>query len=558
MRRDLLTKIGKMEKAVFEGRAGLGDLMKSPGEPGNILDNLRRIAGQAASGDPIDRQKLNAVTRLFQDTVQGKALSADHLPQPESWSDTASQYMTGQWEKLKELSTLTDAGGHMSWTSLGERVALGVLTGGASEAVFIPAEALAATRNYVAAGGDSTAVGAGLAMVTAVVNLVGGEVISRGAKALPAVAQVGKDLAGEGAEAVLKAAANGNSLAQAAVDAAQGARGLAGQAADAGGALFDSFGRPVANRASGLYDTYGKPLVSQFQQLHDTLSKTEVVRLPWEKPPAVDPGRIARPPVDTPARDIQFVHDPAADISEHLAGMPGESQVKIQEITESHNVLIDTRPGNTMTARRLEEGCLPKGPDIHNKTVNPDDILLGAPANAEGLVGHFKPELPANFDSLPHAQQERLVDRFQQRWSEYANNNGSLRGNPRFEVRDGVVCNAATGKPYTGDIDVMSIRDAKTGKLVSAERANQVMSDLVDAGCGVEHNPQANWDYGGQSTAPPADQPWLKSQYQQSQQIDQAIMSKHQVGSSNRQPLVTFSPDAKPFGTYLVGGMLQR
>jgi hypothetical protein len=133
-------------------------------------------------------------------------------------------------------------------------------------------------------------------------------------------------------------------------------------------------------------------------------------------------------------------------------------------------------------------------------------------------------------------------------------------------VHDGVVHDMKTGLPYTGDHDVLEIRDAFSGKplpryvlredgsimydwngrpLLNPER-ERIIRELNSAG--VEHGAHLDWEYShlsktGTGTA--------KSEYDIAQGIDKGVLSRHTQDGG--EPLITYSPDGPPVGSWFVG-----
>ncbi len=560
-RQHIIDRVNHMERNVFDGKYGLDEFLGRDGGPGDMMANLRDIANQATGRGPIDMNKFDAITKLYTNTISGRSMPESQMPTPDGFMDNV---VNGGIETVKQLSTVRGPDGKFSKLSLAGRIGADILTLGYAETVFIPAESLNVAKEYVDAGGDSALVGGLMAAGTAAVNLAGGELISRGIKAAPAIAKVGGELGDELVEGVVNSARSGNSTAQTVVNTAT----RAGQF------------------VKGAYDAYGRPIVNGVKDVIDEVN-VDLGRAPWEKPPG--PGRVARPDVtnaDANCRNADFINDPSVNIGRELDGIPPQTRSGIQQVADEHGVIIDMRPGDPKVVQRINEGCHPKGPDIHNKTINADDIRLGADPNSERLVGHFKPKLPDDVNHLLDryvardptlTRQEidgltRVVDRYQQRWSEFVGNHGSISRNGKFEIRNGVIHNSRTGRAYTGDNDPMSVRDAVTGRLASAEKTNAVMNDLVGRNVGVEHNAHMNWNYRGQPAHPTGPQvdisgassnrgaiqgQWRQNVTQQNAGIDQRIIGSHQIGRRNATPLVSFRPGAKPTGTVIRGGFLR-
>ncbi|UOO13053.1 hypothetical protein [Synechocystis sp. PCC 6803] len=179
-RQHLLNRISQMEKDIFEGKMGLGDLM-NPGQPGDVMAQLSRLGEQIASGDPIDRQKLQALGKLYSDKISGRILTANQIPQPDIWFDST---VDAAMETTKQLATVRGEDGQFSWLRLAGRIGAAYLTGGASEAILIPTQAIISSKEYVAQGGDSIIEGSRRAMETAATSLYMGEILNRTIRAI--------------------------------------------------------------------------------------------------------------------------------------------------------------------------------------------------------------------------------------------------------------------------------------------------------------------------------------------------------------------------------------
>ncbi|WP_455711470.1 WXG100-like domain-containing protein, partial [Streptomyces griseus] len=94
----------------------------------------------------------------------------------------------------------------------------------------------------------------------------------------------------------------------------------------------------------------------------------------------------------------------------HVYGIPEKNFSKFRDVARDRNVVVDVRPTNPSAPKWLDAGAMPKPQDIKAKTVNEVDVLLGADAGNVGLVGYFKPVLPAE-GSVPVDAWDGVVSR---------------------------------------------------------------------------------------------------------------------------------------------------
>lgn len=229
---------------------------------------------------------------------------------------------------------------------------------------------------------------------------------------------------------------------------------------------------------------------------------------------------------------------------------------------KEHGVIIEMKPANPDSLELIKRGdALGKPELLKPKTTNRLDLELGAPEGSEGLVSFFEPKPPdadalrrlgvdaESFDSLPanHPVKERFQVREEQ-WQKYQSDMAELQKppserSPKFqeavrrqygtdlpleiEIRDGLIFDKTTGKPFTGDYDVWGFRDANTGEYVSPARAEQIYDDLGYA-ANPQHGPgTAHWQ---------PDDPYL-------QKLKEGLEWEHNVDNPNGANLLRFEGD---------------
>ncbi len=231
-----------------------------------------------------------------------------------------------------------------------------------------------------------------------------------------------------------------------------------------------------------------------------------------------------------------------------LRGMPPANVRHAQVVADKYGAQIQIRPTNPDARRLLEGGAHPKPEFLKMKTINRDDILLGAPRDGVGKVGYFKPQLPPK-GSVDPATYQRLEARALQRAKEFddqAPKVAKLLADKKIIVRpDGTVLNGKTGRPFAGDHDLFDIRGAKGEPLPEAVRA-QIRRELSKPPFNLQHPEHAAWDYSHLRKTVEAGE--ASSPYSIAQGVDQKILGSHRPGG---EALITMSPDRPPSSSFL-------
>ncbi|MEU6708571.1 hypothetical protein [Streptomyces wuyuanensis] len=256
--------------------------------------------------------------------------------------------------------------------------------------------------------------------------------------------------------------------------------------------------------------------------LDDSAAKPDTIQVPIS------------PPSEGVAESSDALPTTADDI-EKIYGIPVVNQVKFQSFSDDSGVIIQVRPTNPESVRWLKDGALPKPEFLKSKTINRYDVLLGAKGGMEGTVGFFCPKL--DLDAVPDEDQQRVKDRFIQRWEEHNElepKMTDLQKKGTIRIVDGVVYgfnNNHEMKPYTGDHDIFDLRDAINGSQLPEDRYNQLIDDMRASDMGVMHGAHMYW-------IPTTD--FERSIYNR-------IIAEHQPGMT---PLVQFAPKLKPTLVY--------
>ncbi|MGC8794214.1 MAG: hypothetical protein ACP5U2_12575 [Bryobacteraceae bacterium] len=141
-----------------------------------------------------------------------------------------------------------------------------------------------------------------------------------------------------------------------------------------------------------------------------------------------------------------------------------------------------------------------------------------------------------------------------------------LQTQGRIVVRDGVVCDGKTGKPFAGDIDVFEIREPVSGRplpcYLTDHKGNlntdentggpklnpvreQIIEELKTGPFQAQHGAHMDWKYDHvPSKAHDAN-------------IDVDVLSEHQApqpGRASTEPLVSIGPQEQISSSWILGG----
>jgi len=239
--------------------------------------------------------------------------------------------------------------------------------------------------------------------------------------------------------------------------------------------------------------------------------------------------------------------------AEARTGMPVKNQQAIADAAKAHDVVIDVRGTNPEAPRRLAEGNFPKPEAIKAKSINQLDTYIGFRREDVGLVGYMEPKPPVKGEVPPELWeqvQKRYADRlaeFKDLAPEMKNLSRPVGARDQFAAvgldkqvavdANGVIrVVEGEGKAtvaFTGDHDIFQITNAN-GTPVSPQKYNEVMTDLVQQGAGVEHGAHMAWDVPNKPAS---------SAYKDPTKGFQGIADKHMPGAKGGEDLYRFAPD---------------
>jgi hypothetical protein len=231
--------------------------------------------------------------------------------------------------------------------------------------------------------------------------------------------------------------------------------------------------------------------------------------------------------------------------------MPRANVKHAQVVADKYGAQIQVRPTNPEARRLLEAGAHPKPEYLKMKTINSEDILLGAPRDGAGKVGYFRPQLPPR-GNLSDDAWRRLQSRAAQRAREFddqAPKVAELLQKGKIRVRpDGTVLNGKTGRPFTGDHDLFDIRGVNGEPLPSAVR-ERIQRELSEGPFGAQHPEHVAWDYSHlRRTLAPGE---TSSPYDIARGVDSKILDSHAPGG---EPLIQFGADRPIASSHYTGG----
>ncbi|MGW8488081.1 hypothetical protein [Streptomyces sp. NPDC055886] len=212
----------------------------------------------------------------------------------------------------------------------------------------------------------------------------------------------------------------------------------------------------------------------------------------------------------------------------HTYGIPEKNFTKFRDVARDRNVVVDVRPTNPSAPKWLDAGAMPKPQDIKAKTVNEDDVLLGADPGTIGLVGYFRP-VPPDQGSVPVDAWDRVVSRFNQRSTEFHELAGKMaqyEADGTFTVHQGIVFGVddeGGRRPITGDHDVFDV-SSPDGSRISPAAHDALIDEMRAKDMAVAHGAHMFWN-------PPT--AFDKSVFDK-------IVSSHEGASG--EPLLRFSP----------------
>ena len=512
MRTKVLTNLQRIEREVLFGKAN--KLWKADGEKGNILEHTRELINGILENGEVDINHLDKVHTVYTHHVTGKTITEDMIPS-DAQLNAEILSNTLKWSG-EALIRGKDQDGTISWIGMGTRIAVGIGTGGTSEFVYAPANALYTMKDYVDAGEtNGYVIFAKTVAWTAFEEMVIGNSIQYG------VGKIGS-YAGEFGEYMIKEFPD-----------------MAGKAKNFINQTDDILHKDITD----LWPSNGKPGLPRGSQ---TKSAKELVedmidfKNSGGKAPGLDDFKVGQ---KGPTGEVELDWNKMKPIDGDPP-LPYRDAKGLKEAADMNDAITIVRKTNPDSIDLINDKLVnPKSMDIKAKSTNADDVLLGfddtvqfpgREAGNKGIVMCKKPKLPDNFDTLPPAQKSSVMNRYVQRMDEFENLGPELQkmvkeGKIEWDPSTGVIKNAKNGKPYGGDNDLLGNLDANTGDPLNPYRNNTMNNQLQTNGHTV-HNDQAGWQYGQYEGSNPG-------KFNQYKNIDEGILNGHKDGG-----LVAYNP----------------
>lgn len=244
--------------------------------------------------------------------------------------------------------------------------------------------------------------------------------------------------------------------------------------------------------------------------------------------------------------------------------------------TDSYLLIRPTTPG---AIEHRHAGAHPKPESLKSKTVSEIDTLIGMEPETTSLVGMFEPktdffesayraggmseaDITIQLDTLkggtlidppPGYAGKELWDttakRFVQRSNEFTGSTGQATNKMvetgEIRIDNGVIINAETGKPYTGDHDPFDYVDSN-GQSVSPEKYARINSMLENSDFQAQHGAHVWWDP-QRSDFPEGD--FYDAKYETARGIYDKIIGSH----VSDEILIVFSPVGPPTAIFSGG-----
>lgn len=465
-----LDRLQKIRQDIIFGEPGTEPLWKGEGEPGDVITKINDMIGNLTDGKSrIDQSDYDKVKKVYGDAITGKIIGEDDIP---TSNDILKETIgTGLLDSGKELVTGTNSDGSTSYKGMLGRALISIATGGGSEMVFTPLDSLKTFHDYVEKGGNSIV---------------------------------------EGTLSAWK-------------DVIEGA--IYDKIGEKGSEIFDSL-RP-GKMGSGVRDSLEKGT----ENIVDNLPKTKKTHADLlndiknrQKTGNTYPG----------------LPDPTfkpSGLPPKMDGMSLKDQKAIQTVCDQNGVKGYMRPTNPLPKDSPWIGNThPKPELVKQKTVNAiDKDYLGFPPGNEGIASSKRPkDLPTTKPpDIPDKKWDEINKRYKERMDEFKDTmkhkDEMAQKGLKWDPDTGLVTDAKTGKPFSGDNDPFVFVDAVTGKPVSPFTNNKINQDLQKFGATI-HNEHMNWNVPSDKT-----------------RIDSNVLGKHTEGVPGSEPLNVFNPlDQKP------------
>ena len=229
------------------------------------------------------------------------------------------------------------------------------------------------------------------------------------------------------------------------------------------------------------------------RKLASKLDSAGRVHLPWrDATPLVQPGRPI-PLVDGGRVPKNWELSNVAS----KAGMTTEAVQHARRTAMGVGVTIDVRPSG-LAGRGQRAGGHAKPEWMKMNSINELDVQLGANKADMGKIAIFRPKpVDPNLKRTDPQLYDRLMNRFDHRMKQlhdYGDEVVRMSSQGDVILLDGILHNAATGRPYVGDYDIFAISRNGRGHLSSSDwQYQRALTELFRRPFHAQHGPHVNW-----------------------------------------------------------------
>ncbi len=175
------------------------------------------------------------------------------------------------------------------------------------------------------------------------------------------------------------------------------------------------------------------------------------------------------------------------------AGYTSDHLERLADFSRRRNVVVASRTTNPYSLRHLQAGdAIPKPLGVKSKTIGDLDTYLGADPKHRGTVGLFEPKMP-DTRNMSDELAEAVADRYAKRLAEFKKagdiplgRSAAAESGSSIYRDGGRVFDTKTGKPFAGDMDMVYMKDATTGEIITGQRLADLSAEAQDLGL-AEH-----------------------------------------------------------------------
>ena len=492
------------------------------------------LLDQVRNGQQVSMEQYDRLRAAYGNDIMGNTLPPHQTPPVgDNWSEILTDTVQSS---TREILTGKDTGGNASYSSMALRAILGGVTGGQSEWVYTPGSSVYDMQEYVDKGGNSVleawrrsaaqavtdeATGRIVDGALSIGGHIGERMLDKLAERYPGKAEwiAGaledthefftreRHLGGSADDAARAAAGSGDDVARAVTgsgdDAAHAVSGSADDTARAASGQADDAARTVSDAGGG-----GLKPVDEIPHLGERTKLKDEIR---ERIERLQNQRTQG------GKDLPQSFEPVKskvspdEVLRHGGITPREQELIKSLGRDNPDAVFHVRPRGEHASHLIETNqALPKGPELHVKTVkgdaiqefemggmkmkqtkyNPEVEHLGYDPKNKDLLVFRKPDPlpPQKPPDMSSREWRELRQAHAERMSEYINERPKIQelvdthkitiDSDGLIRNNGLVPDAETGKPFTSDLDLWGIGSkSKPGHPVAPEVELQIRSD---------------------------------------------------------------------------------